>query len=162
MELYYWYSSPTQLVVLCAERWFLFCFTQTWPTRELSLRVSCPCSKPSSIAQTRLAMKTTLRVCVSLTRRATAQWWGLSCVLFFQHWVSQGRGCVSTLLLVHVCTTNASCLPPSAGEKMNEAEIDALMAGQEDENGCVNYEGKPQIFFTDALHTLHIIQDTNL
>lgn len=25
---------------------------------------------------------------------------------------------------------------------MNEAEIDALMAGQEDENGCVNYEGK--------------------
>lgn len=26
------------------------------------------------------------------------------------------------------------------GEKMNEKEIDALMAGQEDENGCVNYE----------------------
>ncbi|XP_037345214.1 myosin light chain 1, skeletal muscle isoform [Pungitius pungitius] len=26
------------------------------------------------------------------------------------------------------------------GEKMNEAEIDALMTGQEDENGCVNYE----------------------
>lgn len=26
---------------------------------------------------------------------------------------------------------------------MSEAEIDALMAGQEDENGCVNYEGKP-------------------
>lgn len=28
---------------------------------------------------------------------------------------------------------------------MNEAEIDALMAGQEDENGCVNYEGKPPL-----------------
>jgi len=26
------------------------------------------------------------------------------------------------------------------GEKMSEAEIDQLMAGQEDENGCVNYE----------------------
>ncbi|XP_065108161.1 myosin light chain 1, skeletal muscle isoform [Paramisgurnus dabryanus] len=26
------------------------------------------------------------------------------------------------------------------GEKMNETEIEALMAGQEDENGCVNYE----------------------
>lgn len=25
---------------------------------------------------------------------------------------------------------------------MNEAEIDALMQGQEDENGCVNYEGE--------------------
>lgn len=25
---------------------------------------------------------------------------------------------------------------------MTEAEIDALMTGQEDENGCVNYEGQ--------------------
>lgn len=70
---------------------------------------------------------------------------------------------MSTLLFVYVSTTNTGCLlPPSAGEKMNEAEIDALMAGQEDENGCVNYEGKSQIFFADILYTLRFIQDTRL
>lgn len=30
----------------------------------------------------------------------------------------------------------------STGEKMTEPEIDALMTGQEDENGSVHYEGK--------------------
>ena len=30
----------------------------------------------------------------------------------------------------------------STGEKMTEPEIEALMAGQEDENGSVHYEGK--------------------
>lgn len=45
---------------------------------------------------------------------------------------------------VALCVVNIRCpLPPPAGEKMTEAEIDALMTGQEDENGCVNYEGEP-------------------
>ena len=30
----------------------------------------------------------------------------------------------------------------STGEKMSEPEIEALMAGQEDENGTVHYEGE--------------------
>lgn len=39
------------------------------------------------------------------------------------------------------------------GEKMNEAEIDALMQGQEDENGCVNYEGQLKYFLTEHFVT---------
>lgn len=46
--------------------------------------------------------------------------------------------CLGSVEVVKLCP-----MPPPTGEKMNEAEIDALMAGQEDENGCVNYEGKP-------------------
>ena len=30
----------------------------------------------------------------------------------------------------------------TAGEKMSEPEIEALMTGQEDENGSVHYEGR--------------------
>lgn len=41
----------------------------------------------------------------------------------------------------------------TTGEKMTEPEIEALMAGQEDENGSVHYEGKIQFpsmpFFFD-------------
>lgn len=35
----------------------------------------------------------------------------------------------------------------STGEKMKEAEIDALMQGQEDDNGAINYEGKSSTIF---------------
>ena len=44
-----------------------------------------------------------------------------------------------------LCVVNiGSLLPRSTGEKMTETEIDALMAGQEDESGHVNYEGEPR------------------
>lgn len=48
--------------------------------------------------------------------------------------------CVCVLMLQTALFTLSS----PTGEKMTENEIDALMAGQEDENGCVNYEGEFQ------------------
>ncbi|KAF3857421.1 hypothetical protein F7725_009280 [Dissostichus mawsoni] len=38
------------------------------------------------------------------------------------------------------------------GEKMSEVEIDALMTGQEDENGSVHYEDSPTVFRTSTLY----------
>lgn len=52
--------------------------------------------------------------------------------------------CVCSSMGLCVINTGGPLLPPT-GEKMTEPEIDALMAGQEDENGCVNYEGESQI-----------------
>lgn len=54
---------------------------------------------------------------------------------------------------VLVFGTNVSCpVSPPTGEKMTEAEIDALMAGQEDENGCVNYEGELNITYNRSMN----------
>ena len=55
------------------------------------------------------------------------------------------RVCVSVFGLQSV---TCHIFPRSPGEKMTEAEIDALMQGQEDENGKINYEGEPRFTMT--------------
>lgn len=64
----------------------------------------------------------------------------------FLHWVwnriresKRGKFCILSQNRFSLCAL--------LGERLTEGEVDRLMAGLEDTNGCVNYEGKNRLKF---------------
>lgn len=54
------------------------------------------------------------------------------CEILCNHFVKNHDG------VTHVTWKCVICL----GEKMSEEEVETLLAGHEDANGCINYEGE--------------------
>lgn len=79
-------TSTLRWLLLGGSPWSNLCFWQIWPTRGSTLTLSCPCWRRSTPFP-RAPLTTTLRVCASSTRRATAQSWVLSCALCCPPWV---------------------------------------------------------------------------